>query len=137
VIKRLGIFFGFAFMLGGALGFVPGVINDGMYFGIFMVNTPHNILHIISGAIFLITSMFGAAAVRLWFQIFGIACAALAVTGLWVGEGTIFIISNNLYDAWGHAGLALSMLLIGFVMPKETAAARQFDHDSRSKAMNS
>lgn len=49
MIKTLGFVFGFAFLLGGTLGFVPGVTKDGMYFGIFMVNSPHNILHIGSG----------------------------------------------------------------------------------------
>ena len=108
------------FLFGGILGFVPGVIKDGMYFGIFMVNTPHNILHIASGTIFLIASMSGAGAARLWFQIFGIAYAAMTVIGLKVGDGMILgLISNNRYDAWGHAVLALAMLLIGFAAQKK------------------
>jgi hypothetical protein len=124
MIKTLGILFGIAFMLGGFLGFVPGVTMDGMYFGIFMVNTAHNILHIASGTIFLMTSMAGARLARLWFQIFGTFYAAIAVTGFMVGDGLIFgLISNNRYDAWGHAALALTMLLIGFAIPKQTAAA--------------
>src|SRR5579862_4355668 len=87
MIRKLGIFFGLAFMLGGTLGFVPGVTKDGMYFGMFMVNTPHNILHIVSGAIFLIASLLGARLARLWFQIFGAFYAALAVVGFAVGDG--------------------------------------------------
>ncbi len=39
--------------------------------------------------------------------------------GFKVGDGMIFnLISNNRNDAWGHAVLALIMLLIGFVTPK-------------------
>ena len=72
MIKRLGIFMGSAFLFGGLLGFVPGVVKDGMYFGMFMVNTPHNILHIASGANFLVASMIGAGATRLWFQVLGL-----------------------------------------------------------------
>src|SRR5213079_2810898 len=102
---------GSAFLFGGLLGFVPGVIKDGLYFGIFMVNTPHNILHIVSGALFLVASMLGTGVTRLWFQIFGIVYAAMAVVGFKVGAGMICgMISNNRYDAWGHAGLALAML---------------------------
>jgi Domain of unknown function (DUF4383) len=127
MVRTLGILFGFAFLLGGVLGFVPGVTQDGMYFGIFMVNTPHNILHIASGTIFIMASAAGAGLARLWFQIFGAFYAAIAVIGLMVGEGLIFgLISNNLYDAWGHAALALSMLLIGFAIPKQTAADGKF-----------
>jgi hypothetical protein len=121
MLKRLGLFFGIAFLFGGILGFVPGVIKDGMYFGIFMVNTPHNILHIVSGVIFIIASMVGPRAARLWFQMFGIVYAAMALWGLKVGTGMICgVISNNRYDAWGHAVLALAMLLIGFATQKHT-----------------
>jgi Domain of unknown function (DUF4383) len=124
MVKTLGVVFGTAFLLGGILGFIPGVTEDGMYFGIFMVNTAHNILHIISGAMFILASIAGARPARLWFQIFGAFYAVIAVTGFWVGDGMIFgFISNNRYDAWGHSGLALAMLLIGFAIPKETAAA--------------
>jgi hypothetical protein len=121
MIKRLGMLMGSLFLFGGILGFVPGVIKDGMYFGIFMVNTPHNILHIVSGTIFLIASMIGARPARLWFQVFGSFYSAITVVGFMVGDGMIFgLISNNRFDAWGHAVLALMMLLIGFAIPKQS-----------------
>jgi hypothetical protein len=123
-VAGLGILMGTLFLFGGILGFVPGVTKDGMYFGIFMVNTPHNILHIASGAIFLIASILGSQAARLWFRFFGMAYAAMALIGFEVGDGMIFgLISNNRYDSWGHAGLALVMLLIGFGAARQTAAA--------------
>ena len=126
MIRKLGIVMGSAFLFGGILGFVPGVIKDGMYFGIFMVNTPHNVLHIASGAMFLIASMLESEITRWWFRIFGIFYAALAVIGLKVGTGMICgMITNNRNDAWGHAGLALTMLLIGFAIPKERASRAQ------------
>ena len=125
MIKPLGIFMGSAFLFGGLLGFVPGVVKDGLYFGIFMVNPPHNILHIASGAVFLVASMIGAGAARLWFQVFGLIYAAMTVWGFWVGDGIICgIISNNRYDSWGHAALALAMLLIGFALPKQMSTSR-------------
>lgn len=114
MVKTFGIVMGSAFLIGGILGFVPGVTKDGMYFGLFMVNTPHNILHIASGSIFLIASLFGEKPARLWFLLFGAFYAALAVIGLRVGNGLLFgLISNSMYDAWGHAGLAFIMLLTG------------------------
>ncbi len=124
MVRSLGFLFGFAFLIGGVLGFVPGVTKDGMYFGIFMVNTPHNILHIASGTMFLIASIVGETPARLWFQAFGALYGAIAAMGFVVGDGMIFhIISNNLFDAWGHAGLALAMLLVGFTTRKQTAVA--------------
>jgi hypothetical protein len=121
---RLGMLWGVLFLLGGILGFVPGITEDDMFLGIFMVNTPHSIMHIASGAIFLIASMSGARAARLWFQTFGIGYAALAAMGFWVGDGMIFgLISNNRNDSWGHAALALILLLIGFATQRQTATA--------------
>ena len=122
VIRKLGIFFGLAFLLGGIFGFVPGVTKDGMYFGMFMVNTPHNLLHIASGAIFLIASRLGARPARLWFQSFGVIYAAISIIGFGVGDGKIFgLISNNQCDSWGHAVLALMLLVIGFASSKKPA----------------
>lgn len=117
-IRRLGVFMGGAFLFGGLLGFVPGVVRNGLYLGIFMVNVPHNILHILSGSMFLAASVIGAKVTRWWFRTFGIVYAVMAIWGLYVGEGMICgIISNNRIDAWGHAGLALTMLVIGFGNP--------------------
>jgi len=68
--------------------------------------------------------MAGPRAVRGWFQIFGVVYAAVAAMGFEVGEGLICgVISNNQYDAWGHAVLALGMLLVGFFPRRATAAA--------------
>jgi Domain of unknown function (DUF4383) len=122
MMKALGIIFGCAFLFGGMLAFVPGVTKDGMYLGFFMVNTAHNILHIASGTAFLIAAMFGERPTRLWFQVFGAFYAILAAMGFVVGDGLIFgLIMNSPFDSWGHAGLALAMLLIGFATPKQAA----------------
>lgn len=116
MIRPLGVFYGFSFVTGGILGFVPGVTEHEMFLGIFMVNPLHSALHVASGVVFLIASMAGAWAARLWFQIFGVAYGALAGMGFWVGDGMICgLITNNQSDSWGHAGLALSMLLIGLI----------------------
>jgi hypothetical protein len=80
-------------------------------------------MHIASGSVFLIASMIGARPARLWFQLFGAFYAALAAMGFVVRDGLILgLIMNSPFDSWGHAGLALLMLLIGFATPKTTAA---------------
>ena len=123
MVRRLGVLWGVLFLLGGILGFVPGITQDDMFLGLFMVNTAHGIVHIASGVIFLVASLLGARAVRLWFQTFGIIYAAVAVMGFIVGDGMILgFVSNNLCDSWGHAFLALVLLLIGFGIPRQTDA---------------
>lgn len=128
MVKAAGILFGVVFLVIGILGFVPGIAPAGpdgmpMLLHIFMVNTVHSIVHIASGAIFLFASMAGAAAARLWFKIFGLVYAVVAIMGFIVGHGMIFnLISNNVADTWLHVGLAVVMLFFGFVA-KDTSTA--------------
>jgi len=114
-VRKLGYLWGFLFLLGGILGFVPAITKDEMFLGFFMVNTPHNILHMISGILFLIASVAGAKAARNWFYIFGTFYAALSLIGFWEGDKMIFnLISNNRIDSWGHGFLATVLLAVGF-----------------------
>jgi uncharacterized membrane protein len=58
----------------------------------------------------------------LWFQIFGLVYAVVAVMGFVVGDGMIFnLIANNQNDTWLHVALAVVMLAIGFGTPKQAA----------------
>jgi hypothetical protein len=122
--KTLGMLFGIVFLAVGILGFVPGITKDDMLLNIFMVNTAHSVVHIASGLVFLFASMAGAGAASLWFKIFGLVYALVAVMGFVVKDGMIFgLISNNMNDTWLHVVLAAAMLLIGFAAPKTAAAA--------------
>jgi len=122
MVKTLGMLFGIVFLAVGILGFVPGVTTNDMLLNIFMVNKAHSIVHIASGAVFLIASMSGAGAARLWFQLFGIIYAIVAVLGFMTPNGMLLgVISNNPADTYLHVGLAVAMLLIGFATPKQTA----------------
>ena len=82
MVRPLGLFYGISFTVGGVLGFVPGVTEHEMFLGIFMVNPLHSALHVASGVIFLIASMVGAWAARLWFQIFGAGLWSIGGDGL-------------------------------------------------------
>ena len=122
--KSLGMLFGLVFLAVGILGFVPGVTNNEMLLGVFMVNSAHSIVHIVSGAIFLFASMSGAGAARLWFQLFGVIYAIVAVLGFMNPNGMLLgMISNNPADTWLHVVLAVAMLAIGFLSPKQSAPA--------------
>jgi len=126
--KTLGMLFGIVFLAVGILGFVPGVTTQGpdgmpMLLGIFMVNTAHSGVHIASGVVFLLASMAGAGAASLWFKLFGLVYAVVAVLGFMTPNGMLLgLISNNPADTWLHVGLAAAMLLIGFVAPKQATA---------------
>jgi hypothetical protein len=125
--KTLGMLFGIVFLAVGILGFVPGVTTTGadgmpMLLGVFMVNTLHSVVHIASGVVFLLASMAGAGPARLWFKIFGLVYAVVAILGFKTPNGMLLgLISNNPAVTWLHVVLAVAMLAIGFGSPKHAA----------------
>ena len=115
MVKTAAILFGLVFLLVGILGFVPAITKDEMLLGIFHVNFAHNIVHLASGAVFLLCGMAGAGASSTFFKIFGIVYALVAVLGFMKGDGLLLnIISNNTADTYLHTVLAAVMLLLGF-----------------------
>lgn len=128
MIKAAAILFGIVFFVVGVLGFVPAITTEmngmPMLLGIFHVNTAHNIVHLASGAVFLLCGLASAAASRTFFRIFGLIYAVVAVLGFLKGDGLLLgVISNNMPDVWLHMVLAATMLLLGFAAPADRAAA--------------
>ena len=126
MVKSVAILFGIVFIAVGILGFVPGATTDQMLLGIFHVNPAHNAVHILTGVVALLAGMAGAGGAKMFFRIFGLVYALVAVLGLMhLGQDTMLLglISNNDADTYLHIGIAVVSLLLGFVVPGETAAA--------------
>ena len=123
--KTMAVLFGLVFLVVGILGFVPAVTKDQMLLGIFHVNTAHNAVHLLSGVVALICGMMGIGAARMYFKIFGLVYAAVAVLGFMnPGEHVMLLglISNNMADTWLHVAIAAVSLIIGF-MPASAETA--------------
>src|ERR1700720_1247421 len=115
MVKSAAILFGTVFLLVGILGFVPSITKDEMLLGIFHVNFTHNIVHLASGAVFLLCGMAGAGPSRMFFKIFGIVYALVAACGFYYGDNAILgYISSSMANTWLHVGLAVVMLFLGF-----------------------
>ena len=119
MVKSAAILFGLVFLVVGICGFVPAVTSGmpdmPMLLGIFHVNLAHNIVHLASGAVFLLCGLAGAGPSRTFFRLFGIVYALVAALGFYYGDQPILgIISNNMADVYLHCGLAVVMLLLGF-----------------------
>jgi hypothetical protein len=126
MVKSAAVLFGIVFLAIGILGFVPGVTNDQMLLGIFHVNTAHNAVHLLTGVVALLAGMSGPGAARIFFRIFGLVYALVAVLGLMhLGADTnlLGLISNNDADTYLHIGIAVVSLLLGFIAPDGTATA--------------
>jgi len=116
--KNAAIAFAVAFVGAGVLGFIPNplVAPD----GIFAVNALHNLVHILTGAAFLIGAVW-IGAPRATLQVIGVAYVAVTVLGfLTTGDHLLGLIHINEADRWLHAGLAAVILGAGLAIPDET-----------------
>jgi uncharacterized membrane protein YuzA (DUF378 family) len=118
MVKTMAVLFGVILLVVGILGFVPGITKDEMLLGIFHVNTVHNCVHLLSGAVALFCGMAGVGASRNYFRIFGVIYGAVAVLGLMhMGEHTnlLGVMSNNDAITYLHIGIAAVSLILGFM----------------------
>ena len=115
--RTAGLIIGVVFLVVGVLGFVPNPLISPE--GLFVVNTPHNFVHLISGAIILAgVYSFGSA---LALKIVGVVYALVAILGLVMGGEHLFGIAMNMADHWLHVVLAVVILLAGFALPDDGA----------------
>jgi hypothetical protein len=124
MLKKAARIFGYAFIAVGILGFVPGITNDGYLFGIFEVGVVHNIVHLLSGAVALWAGYSSEHASHLYFQIFGVIYALVAVIGIFYGDRPLLgIMAHNNADVVLHFIIAGAALYLGFAV-KETEGHR-------------
>ena len=110
----------------GILGFVPALNPDGKLLGLFAVNGMHNIIHLATGVVALIVGYAGDSASKIFFQIFGVIYALVAVLGFVQGDQMLLgMVSNNAADTWLHVAIALVALYLGFMMKPESPAPAQ------------
>jgi hypothetical protein len=119
MVKTAAIIFGLVFLVVGILGFVPACTTDvngmPMLLNTFHVNAAHNYVHLASGVVFLLCGMAGAGPSRIFFKIFGLVYALVAILGFMNPAGPLLgMISNNPADTWLHVVLAAAMLFLGF-----------------------
>ena len=118
--KTAAIVLGAVFILVGILGFIPNPLVSPT--GLFAVNTPHNLIHLVTGAAFLYGafSSFGAT---LALKIFGAVYALVAIIGLFTsGNMLLGFVQVNHADHWLHVVLAAVILAAGFMLPDEATA---------------
>ncbi|MCT7954795.1 DUF4383 domain-containing protein [Laspinema palackyanum] len=112
--------------------YFPGDQEFGALFGLFPVNTLHNIAHLLVGGLGIFASADKSRA-RLYNRGFAISYLALALLGLFPYTGTLFgfmpIYGHNI---WFNALTAVGAAYFGFVKPTQEAAARSENMASQS-----
>jgi len=119
-LKCFAALFGLVFVVVGILGFVPALTPNGLLLNVFMVDNLHNIVHLGTGIIALLAATKEHLS-RLFFQVFGIIYAVVAILGFFL-KGNMMLMQMNAADNWLHLGIAIVALLLGFCCrPRVTA----------------
>lgn len=114
ITKRFAIVAGLAFLLLGLLGFIEPLAPDGMLFGVFAVNTAHNVFHIVTGLLGLwagSTRTDYAGLGYTWYVLLTYTVLSILGFVLAPDEGLLLgIFRANMADHWLHLVIALSAL---------------------------
>jgi len=122
MMMKLGWAFGIVLTLVGILGFVPGITSGGLLLGMFMVDPLHNIVHLVSGLLALGAVWMWPSYLKLYFQVFGVVYALVAIIGLVQGNTVLGILMVNMADNLLHVVIAALALWAGFGMKQESMA---------------
>lgn len=99
----------------GIAGFIPHLVKNTHLFDVFRVNMWLNIFHLVSGVLAIFSTFTRTIIMKLYFQIFGILYAILAILGFIYKEETIFgYLSSNTPDTWFHVVIAIPCLILGY-----------------------
>ena len=118
--KTAAIVIGLAFLAVGILGFVSNPIVGSSPDAIFHTDKIHNIVHIASGAIFLLIAMAAPGSAAGFLKLFGIVYLGLGIFGM-ATMGTaetqklLGFLHVNKADNYLHIGLGVVILLAGFL----------------------
>lgn len=113
--------FAAAFFAAGILGYIPNPIVSGD--DIFALNGLHNLVHILSGFIFLAGAMW-LDKPKMTLQVMGVIYLVVALLGfVWPSDMLLGLVRINMADNVLHLLFAAVILAAGFGLPKAAAAA--------------
>ena len=117
--KTAALVFGLLFIAVGILGYVDNPIVGASETAIFHADSVHNMVHIISGVLFLLVAYASPANAALFCKIFGAVYLLLGVLGLSkIGSDGMATLLGFLHvngaDNYLHIGLGIVILLAGF-----------------------
>ena len=125
--KSLATIIGVIFIIVGILGFIDNPIVGKSENAIFRTDMLHNIVHIVSGVLFVCFAMFAAASVRSFMILFGLIYLALGVIGaMQIGHAEMKLfgfLHVNKMDNYLHIVLGVVIMLAGFVSRRSVAVA--------------
>jgi len=117
MLRRIALAFGITLLVVGSVGFVPALVPEGKLFGLFEVNGMHNFVHLATGIGAILAGVSSERGSQLFFRIFGVIYALVAILGLIYGEAPVLgLIANNGADVALHVLIAAVSLYLGFAL---------------------
>ncbi len=118
--KTASLIIGITFIAVGLLGFIPNPIVGGSHDAIFHADAVHNMVHIVSGVLFLIIAFAAPARAALFLKVFGIVYFLLGVVGVaTIGSAgmtnLLGFLPINGADNYLHIGLGIVIFLAGML----------------------
>ncbi|MEZ5566635.1 MAG: DUF4383 domain-containing protein [Gammaproteobacteria bacterium] len=115
--RKVCLLFGVTFLAAGILGFVPNPLVSPD--GIFAVNTMHNVVHLMTGVVFLMGAASDEDTACTTARAIGLAYVVVTIAGfLTSGHLLLGLVHINEADRWLHAGLAAIIVVSGFGVPR-------------------
>ena len=116
--KTAAIVIGLIFVAVGLLGFLSNPIVGASANAIFHTDKVHNIVHIVSGALFLLVALTAPSSASAYLKIFGIVYLALGLYGLFTmgsdeTKQLLGFLHVNKADNYLHIGLGIIIFLAG------------------------
>ncbi len=120
--KSASMAFGIVFVLVGILGFIPNPLVAPH--GVFAVNLAHNLVHILTGVVFILGATHFADKADMIFKGVGAAYVVVTIVGFMTsGNMLLGLVHINQADRWLHLGLAVVILAAGFMLPNRPATS--------------
>ncbi|MBX3708401.1 MAG: DUF4383 domain-containing protein [Gammaproteobacteria bacterium] len=117
MVRLIAILFGIGFIFAGVAGFIPMTTPGGYLFGLFQVDTMHNIVHLVSGVLAIMAAT-TLKLTKLYFLIFGIVYAIVAIVGF-ARNGDLFIMQVNMADNFLHLGIGIVAIYLSYYASKQ------------------
>lgn len=111
MLRLLSVLVGLGLIVLGVAGYLPDYMENGLLFGYFEVDSMHNVIHITTGVIALLSGV-SAKLSKTFLLMFGLAYTVAAILGFW-REGDIFVMHMNGADNLLNLALGVVMLLFG------------------------
>src|SRR5688500_4985478 len=127
--KTAALVIGLLFIAVGLLGYVANPVIGESENAIFHADSVHNIVHIVSGVLFLLVAFASPANAAMFCKVFGAVYLLLGVLGLFrIGSDGMTTLLGFLHvngaDNYLHIALGIAILLVGFALRRPVSVNR-------------